>query len=74
MVCVFPGCADILAIDFRFHNVFSSEDFPTLDRPQNAISILSCCGSLLVTPHTVSSSNDLITTFYPSTSAVFSTS
>ncbi len=28
-----------------------------MERPQNAISILSCCGSLLVMPHTVSNSN-----------------
>jgi hypothetical protein len=39
MVAVFPGTALTLANDFRLKIRFSKVDFPTLERPANAISI-----------------------------------
>lgn len=42
MVCVFPGCADVLANDFLFINALIRDDFPTFDFPANAISGFGC--------------------------------
>lgn len=61
MVWVLPGWEDILANPLRFISVLMREDFPTLDLPQKASSILSFCGSLLVIPQTVSNSSDRMT-------------
>jgi hypothetical protein len=49
-----PGCADVLARDFLFISALISEDLPTFDFPENAISGLSFLGSTLVIPQTVS--------------------
>ena len=56
-----PGDAEVLASDFRFNNPLISEDFPTFDLPAKAISGNVFSGNLLVMPHTVSNSADLIT-------------
>jgi len=50
------GWEENFARDFLLSRVFISDDFPTLERPINAISTLSFSGNLLVIPHTVSSS------------------
>ena len=61
MVCVFHGCALVLARDFRFIRPLIRDDFPTFDFPANATSGLLVSGSLLVIPHTISNDTFLIT-------------
>ena len=50
MVAVLPGTALTLARDFRLNILFISEDFPTLERPENAISVRSDLGICLKLP------------------------
>ena len=38
MVCVFPGCPEVLAKDFLFTRALMRDDFPTFDLPANATS------------------------------------
>ena len=64
MVWVLPGWEDVLARDFRFRSPLIREDFPTLDFPANATSGHSFSGSLLVMPHTVSSSACLMIIYF----------
>ena len=65
MVCVFPGCPDVLARFLRIIRALIREDLPTFDFPEKANSGSSFFGKVLVTPHTVSSSAFLITIFFP---------
>ena len=65
MVCVFPGCALVLARDLRFIRPLMREDFPTLLLPANANSIYGLSGILLVIPQTVSRLTFLITMLKP---------
>ena len=55
MVCVFPGCALVLARALRFIRPLIREDFPTFDFPAKATSGLPVSGILLVIPQTISS-------------------
>ena len=48
MVCVFPGCPEVLAKDFLFTRALMRDDFPTFDLPANATSGNVFLGSLLV--------------------------
>ena len=66
MVCVLPGCEDVLARALRFSNALISEDFPTFDLPAKATSSSKLSGIVLVIPHTVSKFTSLITTFVSS--------
>lgn len=67
MVCVFPGCADVLASDLRFNSALIMDDFPTFDFPANATSLNGLSGILLVIPQTVSKFTLLITIIFSST-------
>jgi len=64
MVCVFPGCPEVLAKDFLFTRALMRDDFPTFDLPANATSGNVFLGSLLVIPHTVSKFTFFITMFF----------
>ena len=65
MVCVFPGCADVLANDFLFINALIRDDFPTGDFHAFAISGVWVSGSGLVEPLTVSKFTSLIIMISP---------
>ena len=45
MVAVFPGVEDTLASPLRNMSLFSSDDFPTFDRPENDTSGAVLAGS-----------------------------
>ena len=64
MVCVFPGCPEVLSKDFLFKSALMRDDYPTFDLQQKATSGNVFLGSLLVIPHTVSKFTFFITMFF----------
>ncbi len=69
MVTVFPGTELTRAKDFRLNSLFKSEDLPTLERPEKAISGKSDGGSWENVPNAASKSAFFFFFFYLSISA-----